>query len=76
MVVSIQRKLDQRSTMEQERLFFSQSLAHLSACSGSQEQPQDWMITEYEVDFMEEIGSGGLCVASPLHRVLRDSLLS
>jgi len=59
MMVSLQRKLDQQSTVGQERLFFSHGLTYLSTCSGRQIKVEDWMITTFEVDFMEEIGSGG-----------------
>lgn len=62
MIVSLQRKLGQQSTVDQERLFFSHSLTSLSTLSGRQIQAEDWMITSYEVDFIEEIGSGGLYV--------------
>jgi hypothetical protein len=48
--------------VDQERLFFSQSLLTLSTLSGRTIQVEDWMITNYEVDFIEEIGSGGLYV--------------
>ena len=64
MMVSLQRKLDQQSTMGQERLFFSKGLTYLSTCSGRQIEVEDWMITSFEVEFMEEIGSGGLYVVS------------
>jgi len=66
MMVSLQRKLDQQSTAGQERLFFSHGLTYLSTCSGRQIKVEDWMITTFEVDFMEEIGSGGLYVVSYL----------
>jgi hypothetical protein len=62
-MVSLQRKLDQQSMGEQERQFFSQGLTYLTTCSGQHIEAEDWMITDYEVEFMEKIGSGGLYVA-------------
>jgi hypothetical protein len=62
MIVALQRKLAQQSTQDQERLFFSESLTSLTTLSGRRIQVEDWMITSYEVDFFEEIGSGGLYV--------------
>jgi hypothetical protein len=62
MIVALQRKLSQQLTMDQERLFFSQSLTYFSTLSGRKIQVEDWIITSYEVDFIEEIGSGGLYV--------------
>jgi hypothetical protein len=62
MIVVLQRKLNQQRMLVQERQFFSQSLTHLTTLSGRNVQVEDWMVTAYEVDFFEEIGSGGLYV--------------
>jgi hypothetical protein len=62
MIVALERKLNQQSILIQERRFFSQSLKHLSILSGRPVQVQDWMVTVYEVDLLEEVGSGGLYV--------------
>jgi hypothetical protein len=62
MMVSLQRKIDQRTAGAKEQQFFSQSLIYLSSTSKSHFQPEDWMITSFEVEFQEEIGSGGLFV--------------
>lgn len=60
MMVSLQRRLDVRLDSDRELRFYSHSLHHLSTSSGRQIQPEEWMITSYEVEFGQEIGSGGL----------------
>jgi hypothetical protein len=67
MIVSLHRKLDQKSIGEQERQFYSHGLTYLTTQSGKQVEVEDWMITEFEVEFMEEIATGGLCVFPVLH---------
>jgi hypothetical protein len=63
MIVSLQRRLDDRSLDEiRERSFFSHSLQYLKTTSGRQIEVHDWMITSYEVEFGDEIGAGGLYV--------------
>jgi hypothetical protein len=63
MIVSLQRRLDDRSLDgTRERTFFSYSLQYLQTTSGRQIEVHDWMITSYEVEFGHEIGSGGLYV--------------
>jgi hypothetical protein len=59
-IVALHRRLAQQTTANQERVFFSKSLTCLSTLSNRKIQVEDWMITGYEVDFIEEIGSGGL----------------
>lgn len=66
MMVSLQRRLDNQSASDRERRFFSHSLQHLSTSSGRQLEIENWMITAYEVEFGNEIGSGGLYV-QPAH---------
>jgi hypothetical protein len=60
MMASLQRHIDQQIGGDRERQFFSHSLRYLSTSSGSQVQWENWMVTSFEVDFKEEIGSGGL----------------
>lgn len=59
-MVSLQRHLQQQSLDERERQFYSSSLHHISAISGSHVELESWMITPYDVDFGSLIGSGGL----------------
>jgi hypothetical protein len=70
MMVSLQRKIEQQSSGVQEQEFFSQSLVYLTSTSRCQVQPEDWMITPFEVEFLEEIGSGGLFVPVFLKTIL------
>ncbi|KAF7982497.1 hypothetical protein HWV62_28086 [Athelia sp. TMB] len=60
MMVSLQKRLDNRSDSERELQFYSHSLHYLSIASGCHVQLEDWMVTSYDVDFGPEIGSGGL----------------
>jgi hypothetical protein len=60
MMVSLQRRLDIQSDGERERRFFSHSLQYLSTSSGRYVEIENWMVTAYEVEFGEEIGSGSL----------------
>lgn len=60
MMVSLQRRLDQHLDSNREQRFLSHSLQYLHTSSGRQIQLEEWMITTHEVDFGEEIGSGGL----------------
>ena len=62
MIVSLQRRLDNRFNGDQERQFFSHVLRYLTTSSGIQVELQNWMITSYEVEFGPQIGSGGLWV--------------
>jgi hypothetical protein len=59
MMVSLQRRLDNRSDGQQ---FFSHALRYISTSSGRRVKMEKWMITSYEVEFGPQIGSGGLYV--------------
>jgi hypothetical protein len=59
-MASLQRRLQHRSLHERERQFYSSSLQHISVMSGSHVELESWMITSYDVDFGQLIGSGGL----------------
>jgi len=61
MMISLRRRLDQQleSDNPAEYRFFSDSFQYLSTSSGRIVEPEDWMITTYEVEFGNEIGSGG-----------------
>ena len=62
MMASLQRLLQQLTLDDKERQFYSRSLEYLLTYSGRPVQLEPWMITSYEVEFGEKIGSGGLFV--------------
>ena len=59
-MTSLEKFIVQRLGDARERQFFSHSLNYLSIVSGHHVVLENWMITSYEVEFMSEIGSGGL----------------
>jgi hypothetical protein len=62
MMASLQRRLEQHSTSDHERPFYSHSIQCLSVASGGVIVELDrWTITSFEVEFGQKIGSGGLC---------------
>lgn len=63
MMVFLMRQLKTSSSQDgPEYKFYSQSLKRLSMFSGQSLDLEDWMVTVYEVDRQEKIGSGGLYV--------------
>ena len=60
MIVSLQRRLEGRSDGDRERQFFSHVMRYLTTSSGIRVELQSWMITYYDVEFGQKIGSGGL----------------
>jgi hypothetical protein len=60
MMVSLQRHLEQNLGTQREQRFFDHTFSYLSASSRRQIRPEKWMITDFEVEVLEEIGSGGL----------------
>ena len=60
MMVSLQRRLQTGADEDRERQFFTHTLQYLTTSSGRQVELDDWTITSYEVEFGQEIGSGGL----------------
>ncbi|KAF7982534.1 hypothetical protein HWV62_28160 [Athelia sp. TMB] len=60
MMVSLQRRISERTSLPLEHWFFMQSLQYLSTLSGSRVNVEDWMITSYEVEFGQQIGAGGI----------------
>ena len=60
MMVSLQRRLRIGTDEDAERQFFAHTLQYLTTCSGRQVELEDWTVTSYEVEFGQEIGSGGL----------------
>jgi hypothetical protein len=60
MMVSLQRRLQAGSIDDREQQFFSHTLQYLTTASGRQVEMENWMVTSYEVEFGQEIGSGGL----------------
>jgi hypothetical protein len=66
MMVSLEHHLRERSDEDVERRFFPHTLQYLTTSSGHQIAMKDWMVTSYEVEFGQEIGSGGLYVFSTI----------
>ena len=62
MMVSLERRLQIGSDEDREQQFFRCVLEHLKIASGRHVEIEKWMITSYEVEFGDEIGSGGLYV--------------
>jgi hypothetical protein len=62
MIVFLMRQTKNSSQNGPEYNFYSQSLQRLSIVSGQRLEIEDWMVTVYEVDREEKIGSGGLYV--------------
>jgi hypothetical protein len=60
MMVSLQRRLDQRLGGDRECQFISHSLTYLHTASGSHVRVENWMITSFDVEFGPVIGVGGL----------------
>ena len=60
MMVSLQRHLQAKSIDDREQQFFAHTLQYLTTASGRQVEMENWMVTSYEVEFGQEIGSGGL----------------
>jgi len=58
-IMSLQRRLDNRSDGDRERQFFSHVLELLTSSSGLQVEIENWMITSYEVELGYRIGVGG-----------------
>lgn len=59
MIVSLQRRVDQRSGDTREMEFFTHILQFLIASSGLRIELENWMVTSYEVEFGPKIGAGG-----------------
>lgn len=61
MMVSIERKLaGQRIPNGPERTFYGHALEYLVTTSGQHVKVEDWMITPFEVEYISEVGVGGL----------------
>jgi hypothetical protein len=60
MMISLERHMKQRSGTEREQQFFAHALTHLSTNSRHHVREEPWMITAFEVEFIEQIGFGGL----------------
>jgi hypothetical protein len=60
MMVSLQRRLDQRLGGDRECQFISHSIEYLYAASGYHVRVENWMITSFDVEFGPLIGEGGL----------------
>jgi hypothetical protein len=64
MMVSLEHRLREGSDEDVEHRFFTHTLQYLATSSGHQVEIEDWMVTSYEVEFGQVIGSGGLYVFS------------
>jgi hypothetical protein len=62
MMILLERRLRIQTDEDRERQFFSHTLQYLTTSSGYQVELEDWTITSFEVEFGQEVGSGGLCV--------------
>jgi hypothetical protein len=60
MMVSLQKRLDQRLGGDRECQFISHSLEYLYTASGYHVRVENWMITSFDVEFGPVIGEGGL----------------
>lgn len=60
MMVSLMRQMEISARNGPEFNFYSRTLLQLSAISGRQVEVKDWMVTAYDVEFVEKIGFGGL----------------
>jgi hypothetical protein len=60
MMVSLQRRLDQRLGGDRECQFISHSIEYLYAACGYHVKVENWMITSFDVEFGQLIGEGGL----------------
>jgi hypothetical protein len=63
-MVSLKHRLLASSDEDVECRFFKKTLDYLTTSSGYQVKLEDWMVTSYDVEFEQEIGSGGLYVLS------------
>jgi hypothetical protein len=62
MMASLQIRLQTGFDGDRERQFYKHALTDLITSSGSQVEIEDWTITSDQVEFGQEIGSGGLYV--------------
>jgi hypothetical protein len=60
MMVSLQKRRDQRLGGDRECQFISHSLEYLYTASGYHVRVENWMITSFDVEFGPVIGEGGL----------------
>lgn len=61
-MVSLQKRLDDRSNDDREYQFFLHVLQYLIAFLGFEVEVESWMITSHEVELGHRIGVGGLYV--------------
>ncbi|TFK68136.1 kinase-like protein [Pluteus cervinus] len=59
MMVSLQKSINKSDSSDRQKQFYSHSLKYLSSASGEHVQLAVWMITSFEIEFGEKIGSGG-----------------
>ncbi|KAJ7788428.1 kinase-like domain-containing protein [Mycena olivaceomarginata] len=59
MMVCIQKQLKNRNIDRAEQQFYTHTLEYLTSRSGTQVKVENWMISSFEVQYQEEIGSGG-----------------
>jgi hypothetical protein len=64
MMISLQQSLEKKLISDKrEERFIKHSLNYLVSTSGQQVHIDSWTITSFDVEFGEQIGSGGLSVA-------------
>lgn len=61
-IVALQKRLQTGLVEDRDRRFFTHAHQYLTARNGQQVEVEHWMITSYEVEYGQEIGSGGLYV--------------
>ncbi|KAF8209465.1 hypothetical protein K438DRAFT_2012239 [Mycena galopus ATCC 62051] len=59
MMICIQKQLKNRNIDCAEQQFYTHTLEYLTSRSGTQVKVESWMISSFEVQYQEEIGSGG-----------------
>ncbi|KAK7008148.1 kinase-like protein [Favolaschia claudopus] len=59
LIVSLERRIGRHEGSNPERKFLSHTLQYLASTSSEQVKVEDWMISPFDVDHGQEIGSGG-----------------
>jgi hypothetical protein len=60
MMVSVERRLQIGTYRPGTTILHTHTVQYLTTSSGRHAELEDWTITSYEVEFGQEIGSGGL----------------
>ncbi|KAJ7737305.1 kinase-like domain-containing protein [Mycena metata] len=59
MMVSIQKQLNNDNVDHAEKTFYTHTLEYLTTRSGKTVKVEEWMVSPFDVDYNNEIGSGG-----------------